>query len=86
MTAYDLAVAFWEADRVPSLAEAVKGVTDPCSCLMIIGPVGGFSTDEAQMMKRKGCVLAALGPRILRTETAVTAGAALLQHMFGDMK
>lgn len=84
--AYDLAVAFWEADQVPSLAEAVKGVTDPGSCLMIIGPVGGFSTDEAQMMKRKGCVLAALGPRILRTETAVTAGATLLQHMFGDMK
>jgi 16S rRNA (uracil1498-N3)-methyltransferase len=52
---------------------------------MVIGPVGGFTEGEARLMKKRGFSLAGMGPRILRTETAALAGAAIIQHMFGDM-
>ncbi|UCG38593.1 MAG: 16S rRNA (uracil(1498)-N(3))-methyltransferase [bacterium] len=82
---YDLALAFWESDRAAPLSEAAGRVQRPASCLMIIGPVGGFAPEEAEILREKGCLLAGLGPRILRTETAVTAGAALVQYLWGDM-
>ena len=53
---------------------------------MIIGPVGGLTIEEVELLKGKGCIVAGMGSRILRTETAVTVGAALLQFLWGDMK
>lgn len=44
---------------------------------LVIGPEGGFSQDEAQMMEALGGRLVSLGPRILRTETAGPVAAAL---------
>lgn len=82
---YDLAVAFWEEKTDSS----IKGVLDPSmsprSCLLVIGPVGGFTEYEARLMKKRGFLLAGLGPRVLRTETAAVAGAAIIQYIFGDM-
>ncbi len=37
---------------------------------VIVGSEGGFSPEEAQLAKEKGCCLVGLGHRILRTETA----------------
>jgi 16S rRNA (uracil1498-N3)-methyltransferase len=37
---------------------------------VIIGPEGGFSAEEANKAKAAGMLMAGLGPRILRTETA----------------
>jgi len=84
--AYGFAVAFWEDEGTPPLAGLAGGGARPDTCLMVVGPVGGFSAREANLLKGNGCVLAGLGPRVLRTETAVTAGAAMLQYMFGDMR
>ena len=52
---------------------------------MVVGPVGGFTADEARMMEEKGFILAGMGTRVLRTETAVTAGATIIQYLWGDM-
>jgi len=82
---FDLSVVFWEEPSARSLKEAVAGVDPPGSCLMVIGPVGGLTPDEAALLRGKGCIVAGMGPRILRTETAVTAGAALVQYLWGDM-
>jgi 16S rRNA (uracil1498-N3)-methyltransferase len=83
--AFDLSVAFWEGSWTRPLTEVRKDVPPRGRCLMIVGPVGGFSSDEAKLLKNGGCFLASLGPRILRTETAVAAGATLLQYLYGDM-
>jgi len=85
-TPYDQCVAFWEEEGVTSLKESVEGINPPRSCLMVIGPVGGLTLEETQVLREKGCILAGMGPRVLRTETAVTVGAALLQYVWGDMK
>lgn len=84
--AFDLSVAFWEGSWTRPLTELRRTVPTRGRCLMVVGPVGGFSPDEAKMLKNRGCFLATLGPRILRTETAVAAGASLMQFIFGDMK
>lgn len=83
---FDLPLAFWESAGVPSIREALRGTDNPRTCLMVIGPVGGISPREADLMREKGFTLAGMGRRILRTETAVTAGLAILQSMYGDMR
>ena len=82
---YDLSVVFWEEKDVNHLREVATGIEPPRSCLMVIGPVGGLTVGEVEQLKEKGCTVAGMGSRILRTETAVTVGAALLQNLLGDL-
>ena len=51
---------------------------------LLIGPEGGFSTDEAQLARQVGFISIRLGTRILRTETAAIAGIAAVQALWGD--
>ena len=51
---------------------------------IFIGPEGGFSQDEALLLKKKNCINIQLGSRILRTETAPLAIIAILQYKYGD--
>jgi len=70
-------------------------ITDPVAALakvpprsplaVLIGPEGGFADDErAAMLKLPNVVRLALGPRILRADTAAVAALALVQAMRGD--
>ncbi|KAA9130965.1 16S rRNA (uracil(1498)-N(3))-methyltransferase [Marinihelvus fidelis] len=52
---------------------------------LVIGPEGGFSDLETQQMTRSGVDMVALGPRVLRTETAGPVAIAVLQALFGDL-
>jgi 16S rRNA (uracil1498-N3)-methyltransferase len=51
-----------------------------------IGPEGGFDPDELEAFRVSGFRSVALGPRVLRTETAAIAGLAWLQSRYGDFK
>ena len=54
---------------------------------MLIGPEGGFATEErAPLLKRPNMVRLALGPRILRADTAAVAALALVQAVLGDWR
>lgn len=52
--------------------------------ILLIGPEGGFTADEANVAQQSGFVPILLGPRVLRTETAAIAGIASLQALWGD--
>ncbi len=52
--------------------------------ILLIGPEGGFTADEANAALQAGFVPVLLGPRVLRTETAAIAGIAALQTLWGD--
>lgn len=52
---------------LPSLLRNMKAGN---SLIMVIGPEGGLSPNEAERLKQSGFLLCGLGPRILRTETA----------------
>ena len=52
---------------------------------LLIGPEGGFDEGErADLLARADSLPISLGPRILRTDTAVVAALALLQSQLGD--
>ncbi len=52
---------------------------------VLIGPEGGFSPEERAMLRAQSCVYpVTLGPRILRSDTAVLAALSLWQSVCGD--
>lgn len=51
---------------------------------LLIGPEGGFSEAETAAAVAAGFAAAALGPRILRTETAALTALAAMQALWGD--
>ena len=54
---------------------------------ILIGPEGGFSSDEIKYIRQKNFVIPInLGPRILRSDTAVITALTIWQLMNGDMK
>jgi 16S rRNA (uracil1498-N3)-methyltransferase len=72
-----------ERSAAPPLRQAVTGLSSPLA--LLVGPEGGFETAELDDLRRRAFVVpAALGPRILRAETAAVAGLAALQALAGD--
>ena len=54
---------------------------------VLIGPEGGFAEDERlALTKRANVARIALGPRILRADTAAVAALALVQAVLGDWR
>ncbi|MGZ3323101.1 MAG: RsmE family RNA methyltransferase, partial [Xanthobacteraceae bacterium] len=54
---------------------------------VLIGPEGGFAPDErALLLKLPNTVRLALGPRILRADTAAVAALALVEAVLGDWR
>jgi 16S rRNA (uracil1498-N3)-methyltransferase len=70
------------ADPVAALAGQARGAA---GIDVIIGPEGGFADEERALLARQPTVLTlALGPRILRADTAAVAALALVQAVLGD--
>lgn len=60
------------------------GETMPASITFIIGPEGGLSDEEIELLQKAGAHSVTLGPRILRTETAALSVISTLQGIIGD--
>jgi 16S rRNA (uracil1498-N3)-methyltransferase len=79
-------ILFWEkACEPPTVARAGGAETAPPSVMVLLGPEGGFTEQEARAAEAAGFIPSALGPRILRAETAAVAACALVQYLFGDL-
>ncbi len=71
--------------RDPVTALQAAPVDTPISVL--IGPEGGFAEDErAALLRLPKVIRLAIGPRILRADTAAVAALALVQAVLGDWK
>ena len=57
----------------------------PQAVTLVIGPEGGLSEQEEEMALRHGALPLAMGPRILRTETAALAAVGALSALWGGM-
>ena len=68
------------ADATATGAPAVATVT------VLIGPEGGLTRDEVELVLQAGFQIATLGPRILRTETAAIVAMALAQGALGALE
>jgi len=57
----------------------------PTKVCLLIGPEGGFSDIEYEDAEIAGFEPVAIGPRVLRTETAAIAAIAIMQSLWGDL-
>lgn len=71
----------WEAEQTSRLADLPAHAA---AALVLVGPEGGFATDEVALARARGFVVVSLGPRILRAETAAIAIVAACQQRWGD--
>lgn len=53
--------------------------------VLLVGPEGGFTLDEASAITKAGGHSVTLGPRILRAETAAVAAMTVVQYEKGDL-
>ncbi len=60
----------------------IKSLTNTSQINLIIGPEGGWHSDEKKMTCYQSLQL---GPRILRADTAAISATAILQHLYGDL-
>jgi len=85
-----------DSERLLAFCDEAAEVTDPLEALradqagaggidVLIGPEGGFAEEERTLLLRQERTLRlALGPRILRADTAAVAALALVQAALGD--
>lgn len=64
--------------------ESLSSLARPGKLALLVGPEGGLSEDEIAAAEAAGFRPAALGPRVLRTETAPVAALAVCQWLWGD--
>ncbi|MGH8519684.1 MAG: 16S rRNA (uracil(1498)-N(3))-methyltransferase, partial [Panacagrimonas sp.] len=89
----------WDPARLLVFCDEDADATDPVAALeaarkhahaplaVLIGPEGGFAADERDaLLKLPNIVRLALGPRILRADTAAVAALALVQAVLGDWR
>jgi 16S rRNA (uracil1498-N3)-methyltransferase len=69
----------------PDVNLSLKGLPRPrAGVTLVAGPEGGLTAEERRDAERAGFVAVAIGPRILRTETAALAAVAAMQLLWGD--
>lgn len=84
----------WPEGRALIYCDEARDEADPLALLaplrgrplaVLIGPEGGFSANEREMLRSRPFVTAIpLGPRILRADTAAVAALAVVQAAAGD--
>ena len=75
-----------EADGalVPAVTEARRRAGGrPLSIALVVGPEGGISGAEVELLRSVGAVAVRLGPHVLRSSTAGPAALAVLNHALG---
>jgi len=71
----------------PAAALKAAALSQGAPLAVLIGPEGGFAAEErALLLARTDIVRLALGPRILRADTAAVAALALVQSVLGDWR
>lgn len=66
---------------LPEVCRRLRGAP---ALTLLVGPEGGFDAAEEAALRRQGALLASLGPRLLRTDTAAVAALAVVQALLGD--
>ncbi len=74
---------FYECEKETTVRDVIKpGIKE---IAIMIGPEGGFSGEEIEMLKGMGVASVTLGKRILRTETAAAAVTPIILFVQGDV-
>lgn len=84
----------WPQDRALIYCDEAAEIASPLTALgtikpgpvaVLIGPEGGFSGDERELLRiHTGVTAISLGPRIMRADTAAVAALTIIQAVLGD--
>jgi 16S rRNA (uracil1498-N3)-methyltransferase len=81
----DLRICLWEA-ATTGLASALEPRGPASSGItLVVGPEGGLASEEVDLALATRGLVAGLGPRLLRTETAGLTAVAIVQYLYGDL-
>lgn len=88
------ALLLYEGEREHALSSALDGFGTSSDDsqhprlqpLVIIGPEGGFASEEVELAHRHGAMTVSLGTQILRVETAAVTALAILQYELGNLQ
>jgi 16S rRNA (uracil1498-N3)-methyltransferase len=80
-----LKVILWEKEDSKDLKEMLRTSDPGIQFIGIVGPEGGFSTEEIQAAVDAGFIPVSLGRRILRAETAAITLTSIVQYEWGDL-
>lgn len=70
---------------VPGASGTFAAFRDAAAVDVLVGPEGGFESREVDAAVRAGLHPVAMGPRVLKAETACVAALAALQALHGDL-
>ena len=81
------ALLLWEEERSVSLKQTLQNppFKDAAELSLFVGPEGGFPESEKKLAEQNGIVIASLGHRILRAETAGLAAISAILYEKGEM-
>ena len=77
LTEQGMRILLWENERERTLPSILVSNEKPKHITLLIGPEGGISSREIIFLKGMGFRTASVSNRILRSETAAVAGAAM---------
>ena len=80
----ELRLFFWECAEQRDLSEYLRSKPQSHHIILLIGPEGGFSQEEACVILQKGFMPASLGPTILRAENAGFFALGLVQYLLSQ--
>ena len=81
----DLPLFMYETGDRVELKNAIEQAGEISSAAIITGPEGGFEPYEAELAAKIGIKLCAMGPRILRCETAPVTALTALMYATGNL-
>lgn len=86
---YDILLVAYEEEKVNSLKNEINNLKainkQNLKIGIVIGPEGGISNKEIDVLKQNGAKIITLGNRILRTETVALVITSILQYELGDL-
>lgn len=75
----------WEGETHSGVKSRLESLTEADSHAVLIGPEGGWTEAEVDLIQGHGFIPVSLGPRILRTETAAITITSLIRYSRGDL-
>ncbi len=79
-----LRLLFWEEEKTTHLRD-IGDINQADSLALMLGPEGGFSTEEIEQARLLGWRTVSLGERILRAETATLSAVSIVQFLAGNV-
>ena len=80
-----LKMLLWEDEDKVDLKKLLRSLRPLPHILAIVGPEGGFTSNEINLAREAGFQIISLGNRILRAETAAVSLISIIQYEWGDL-